>query len=203
MISRVSPEHSSKKRCDCAGTSGHSLRKVFTRLWTSLSKARAEARSICVDALTAPNSILGFFLHIQPQRQVNWTLHYWYYTGRRKSQSDSFSVVYRPTVGLADQSACRKPKSQSEFSSHLAATNRTAELLRPSFLFCWLSDEDLYRSRSMAANSVVGDRDGRIVVFMDDNGKRYRPKANFTIRLIQEVDASERSGYTCLLRLFK
>jgi hypothetical protein len=55
----------------------------------------------------------------------------------------------------------------------------------------------------MAANSVVGDRDGRIVVFMDDNGKRYRPKANFTIRLIQEVDASERSGYTCLLRLFK
>lgn len=54
----------------------------------------------------------------------------------------------------------------------------------------------------MAANSVVGDRDGRMVVFMDDNGERYRPKANFTIRLIQEVDAGERSGYTCEVVFF-
>ena len=54
----------------------------------------------------------------------------------------------------------------------------------------------------MAGNSNVGERDGRMVVFIDENGERYRPKANFTIRLIQEVDAGERSGYTCEVIFF-
>ena len=48
-----------------------------------------------------------------------------------------------------------------------------------------------------AAASKIGERDGRIVVSLDSDGRKYYPKGNFTVTLTHEVDAGERSGYIC------
>lgn len=48
-----------------------------------------------------------------------------------------------------------------------------------------------------AAASKIGERNGRIVVSLDSDGRKYYPKGNFTVALTHEVDAGERSGYIC------
>ena len=49
----------------------------------------------------------------------------------------------------------------------------------------------------MATSKIIGERDGRIVVFLDDDERKYHPKGNFTVVLTHEVDAGEQPGYIC------